>query len=504
MRVGFLRLWDFRGYQDSGLIELGNLNVLVGENNSGKSTLIKAIFFLQRGIGGSYADVRAGRAEAAIKIGLEDVPQESHVYEVTNSPKCWVDFRIKTNDRRSGTTSQSFASEYNGTYRNLSLQMNDSEPNHFIVPLFSRRKVNEFETNVSEERVRTIDVDMRHLVSKVSRVGNPNFPLYEYYSNACKEILGFVVTVVPSPGGQQAGVYLNDGSSLPISQMGDGVPHIVHMLASLAVSKGKLFLIEEPENDLHPRALKALLDLIISSSEYNQFVISTHSNIVVTHLCGTDASRLFKISTDKSLPPSSSIKLVEKDTAERLSVLNELGYSFSDFNLWDGWLILEESSAERIIRDYLIPWFAPKLSRIRTMAAGGITKVSAAFEALHKMMLFVHLQPAYKNKAWVYVDGDEYGEDVISRLKKSYSSWPESRFGLFDEPYFENYYPAMFKERVVAVMAIEKGRAREEAKRRLLDDVVSWLDSNPGAARDELASSAAPIISVLKKIELEI
>jgi len=63
--------------------------------------------------------------------------------------------------------------------------------------------------------------------------------------------------------------------------MGEGLANIVALLSELAVNSGKLFLIEMPENDLHPQALKALLDLILESSKRNQFIISTHSNIVV-------------------------------------------------------------------------------------------------------------------------------------------------------------------------------------------------------------------------------
>ena len=72
--------------------------------------------------------------------------------------------------------------------------------------------------------------------------------------------------------------------------------------------------------------------------------------------------------------PRSHIREVDATPAARIEVLRRLGYELSDFELWDGWLILEESSAEVIVR-YLIPWFVPRLARIRTVAAGGTSKV---------------------------------------------------------------------------------------------------------------------------------
>ena len=41
--------------------------------------------------------------------------------------------------------------------------------------------------------------------------------------------------------------------------MGEGVANIVGLLVDLCLAENKLFLIEEPENDIHPKALKGLL-----------------------------------------------------------------------------------------------------------------------------------------------------------------------------------------------------------------------------------------------------
>lgn len=218
---------------------------------------------------------------------------------------------------------------------------------------------------------------MSFLAAKLSRISNPTFPKYEFYKKACEEILGFVVTAIPSDSEQRPGAYMSNQERLYIDQIGEGVANIVFLLSNLAASENKIFLIEELENDLHPKALKALLDLIIESAKTNQFFISTHSNIVVRHLAAEEGSKLFNITIEEnSNPPKASINEVEPTVKARLSVLKELGYAFSDFELWDGWLILEESSAERIIRDYLIPWFAPKLSRVRTLAVGGTSQLS--------------------------------------------------------------------------------------------------------------------------------
>jgi hypothetical protein len=59
--------------------------------------------------------------------------------------------------------------------------------------------------------------------------------------------------------------------------------------------------------------------------------------------------------------PTSTVREVPATREARIGVLRRLGYELSDFDLWDGWLILEESSAEVIIR-YLIPPVATNLA----------------------------------------------------------------------------------------------------------------------------------------------
>jgi hypothetical protein len=114
------------------------------------------------------------------------------------------------------------------------------------------------------------------------------------------------------------------------------------------------------------------LELIVESSANNQFVVSTHSAIVLRVLGASQGAQIVKVELSEDPLPISSYSSVPATSESRLAVLRELGYEFSDFDLYDVWLILEESSAERLVRQYFVKWFAPGLvGRIRTVAAEG-------------------------------------------------------------------------------------------------------------------------------------
>jgi predicted ATP-dependent endonuclease of OLD family len=507
MKVMSIRLQNFRSFVDSGYIEFGQINVLIGANNSGKSSILRGLHLLQVGTA-SLTDVRSGSSTADVEMQLHTAFSFPSIWNIPTQEKfCFHKAKLdaQTDGQNGNIRFITSFNDINGENSSVVNQLHSEEPNHVIVPFLSNRKTRKYSEEVREGTVRVISSEMTHLAAKLFRLGNTEFPEHGEYRAACKEILGFVVTAIPSPSGQLLGIYLPDGSTLRIDQLGEGVPNIVALLCNLIVSRHKLFLIEELENDLHPSALKALLDLIIKSSEHNQFVISTHSNIVVTHLCAGSQSRLFQVSTNKeSLPTSAQITLVAETPDARIRVLQELGYAFSDFALWDGWLFLEESSAERLIRDYLIPWFAPKLKRLRTIATGGISTVEPAFTDFHRLMLFTHLEPAYLGKTWVRVDGDEPGKAVVAALHQKFPTIPKSNVCHYDQSQFEHYYPDRFRDQANQALNIPDKQSKRDAKKKLLETVLEWIKEDEIRAREELRVSASEVIDDLSKIESEL
>lgn len=407
---------------------------------------------------------------------------------------------INSQDRRGGNM---HARLVNGSQsQDGDFQLPDAEPDYVIVPFLSRRKVGAYSEDVRDQQTRAISPDFSNLAAKLLRLSNRTYFAHNDYYEACQSILGFVVTSIASDNGQRPGLHLPSGDTLPIDQMGEGVPNIVSLLASLVTSKDKIFLIEEPENDLHPKALKALLDLIVTSAKHNQFVVSTHSNIVVRHLCSAPSSKLFRIAVrDGTNPIESTIRVVPPTPQDRLAALQELGYSLSDVELWDGWLIFEESSAERIVRDYLIRWFAPRLSRLRTFAANGVNRVEPLLDDFQRLVVFAHLEPIYKSRTWVRLDGDSAGIEVAAKLRNRFKDWPDDRIQVLNTDQFELTYPAYFSSQVAETLAMPNGDDKRAAKQALLKSVISWLDEDEERGKSALERSAASLIEDLQKID---
>lgn len=494
---------NFRSFVDSGVIDLGQINVIIGRNNSGKSSILRGLHLLQHGLNEIYADVRVGSSQALVDLELENVPGGWGWKSTFEGVSATCSVTLFSPDRISGSIGGNVVSPLRGQVQFQPIP--PVEPEHFILPFLSKRKPSAYVEDVRDQQLREISLDFRTLAAKLQRLANPHYPKFKKYAEACQAILGFVVTAVSSKGGLRPGVYLPDGATVFVDQMGEGVANIVYLLAALATSEDKLFLLEEPENDLHPTALKALLDLVVAGSASNQFVVSTHSNIVVRHLGSAPDNRLIRVVAEPLvLPTTARVEVVPPTPEARIAVLQDLGYSFDDFDLWDGWLILEESSAEKIIRDFLIPWFVPGLKRVRTLAAGGVSKVEPVFEDLNRLVLFTHLMPAYTGKTWVRVDGDAAGAELVQKLKSKYASWRSDCFAVFANEQFERFYPNEFAERVEVVLATQGKQPLRDAKRNLLLEVVNWLDEDEVRGRGALEESASQVIADLRDIAAQL
>jgi hypothetical protein len=501
MKISSVRIVNFKSFADTGEIELGNVNVLVGRNNHGKSAFIRAVSVMQQGARINGADVRLGEQQATVELTLTGSTQDDFLQYYPECPR--VDFlQAKFIINRSGGIGFQADAKSSWVPNLLATQ----EPQNFIYTYLSKRKVFGFDREVDLNRTLAVQTDLRNLVAKVTRLANPDYVHAAEYNELCKAMLGFRISAYAAEDGrgQQAGIPVGVHNHIPIEAMGEGVSSQLGLITDLCMADGNLFLIEELENDIHPEGLKTLLNVIGEKSKNNQFIVSTHSNIVTRYLGAAPHSRVFEFGSDFKLGeiPTSTIREVAPTAEARVEVLRRLGYELSDFDLWDGWLILEESSAEIIIR-YLIPWFAPGLARIRTVAAGGTSKIEPTFEDFRRLFLFAHLDPQYRGRAWVVVDGDDEGKRVIAQLQAKYKDWPADHFTTWSQPDFEHYYPSCFATQTKDVLA-KRHREKWEAKKMLHADVKAWCDANPEEAKAELEKSAAEVIEVLQQIETEL
>ncbi len=162
---------------------------------------------------------------------------------------------------------------------------------------------------------------------------------------------------------------------------------------------------------------------------------------------------------------------------------------------------LEESSAERVINDVLIPNYAPDLRfRLRTYACGGVSNVEPTVADFQRLVTFIHLQPAYEGRLWIRLDGDQRGINTVAQIRGKFPYLTDETCAVFNNADFELYYPGRFDAEVARVLAIQDRQAKRSAKTALLSQVLTWTSENTEEARTAWSESAGEVIETLQTI----
>jgi len=504
MKLHSIQLENYRSFAASGPLELGQITLFVGKNNTGKSTLIRSPLILQSNIPVNWMEeVRRGQDTAKLQFSFKEINWDHDLKEQGLGLPVTKKATIRANVAKNlNNLSYSLTLETGDTFKFN--QISHHEPNSYIYPLLSTRKNTHITNEVAEERTNTVGVTVENLNNKVQRLSTRQHRLNKLFEEMCEELIGYPVASIPAPGGgQRAGIYISDTEHLPINVMGEGVVSLLSFITDLCIAENKLFIVEEPENDIHPQALKILMRLIIDSTKReNQFIVSTHNNIVAKYLGSVEGSKIYKteVTIGSGSVPTSTVKEVEATPEARINLLTSLGYELYDFDIWDGWLILEESTAEQLLTEFIIPEFVPNLGRFRTISVGGNEEAGPVFAEFNRLFRFTHLEHYYRNRAWVILDGDARGRELINLIRQSYPTWDEGNFRYWQEEDFENYYPPRFKDHVLAALS-KRGKAKKDAKTELIKDVLAFCKEKPEEARAEFSKSAAEVISKLKALE---
>jgi len=137
----------------------------------------------------------------------------------------------------------------------------------------------------------------------------------------------------PASGGKELQFVLRDGSVLPATQMSDGIVLAAALVLISIWSGTRRVLIEEPENGLHPRQLKVIVDTIrtIAETQGAQIVMTTHSPLLLNHFAADEVVLVTRDQAGVRAQRMTEAKGLD-DLASEMA-LGELWYNVGDSNL---------------------------------------------------------------------------------------------------------------------------------------------------------------------------
>lgn len=366
-----------------GFDQILPINVIIGKNNSGKSTLIDLIAFLT---GKNDGFLNNGRNGASPVVQISTILKDDTISSI-----------FKNNERSSqlgGRSNYLYGQRFLDKYYTYKLAGNrtkeyveiedDCDPpalryiqvltDHLKIPLDGKKLC-----KISAERDIVPEASNTDLNLLSNGTGATNYiqqiinrtdkdsrlienELLKELNDIVRPDIDFTRILVQLNNNNNWEIFFEDGAKnrVALSKMGSGVKTILLVLLNLIVrpkvenTQGSLFVFtfEELENNLHPSLQRRLFQYINSYSKKKSsyFFLTTHSNVVIDIFGTNKDAQIIHVTHDGTEATTSSILSMEATK----SVLSDLGVKASDLLQSNGIIWVEGPSD----RNYINKWIS--------------------------------------------------------------------------------------------------------------------------------------------------
>lgn len=306
-----VKIGRFKNIQEAAL-DLDPINVLVGSNNSGKSSILQAIQFA---VSVAQTTSTLENAKWYLSGGKADHLQTSiSPTQLIYSPLRDVyalalnrdlredeDYAIRVNFEEDGSGDESEVIVKKGRNRNIAIEIignklgqklqSIEEPFSIFVPgLAGIPAFEEYKTPITVRKAAARG-DANNVFRNVLYLLNEDKENWERFIKDLQYIFPDIkLNVNFNPDIDEyinINICLND-ELLPIDAAGTGVLQAIQILSYINVYKPKLLLLDEPDSHLHPSNQRKLINMLINLAENRgiQLILSTHSRHIIDELQG--------------------------------------------------------------------------------------------------------------------------------------------------------------------------------------------------------------------------
>ena len=268
MFINWLDIKEFRGIKEcSEKLEFSNFTVLIGKNNSGKSTILEALSLLPDP---DLPDYITHHNKIKNLANLHPGGSESlhYLYVEPSILSYGIEGSIARIELRKGRN-LSFWKNNKTSLRNvfLNLYKEDGDLTSYVIFI-------PFETEI----IRDLEKIMENLEKQIMKQGI-HISLAHFLNKCVNDQYSEFVFLRPI---SLRRVYPENQVYIRLSDQGSGAEKIVKIMALVEVLSPKLLIIDDFEAGLHPTMIKLFFEWL--KTKKVQTVISTHSIDVLYHL----------------------------------------------------------------------------------------------------------------------------------------------------------------------------------------------------------------------------
>lgn len=211
--------------------------------------------------------------------------------------------------------------------------------------------------HISKEKIFTAERLYENIMNKL--LGNEKEREFvkkfeQFISEKFYDNISFSIT--PNLSKRYLGIKIGNNTDRELYNLGDGIKQLIVIFYKLFEEKDNetIFLIEEPELNLHPGFQRKFMEIILKEFLKHQFFITTHSNHIIDFYDDENNISLFKF---KNANKENSKFYIEKVLKRDVSILEEIGARSSSVFMANCTIWVEGISDRIYLSKYLKLYF---------------------------------------------------------------------------------------------------------------------------------------------------
>lgn len=487
MKISSVRVVSYASFRDSGRIDLSpKINVIVGENNSGKSALLSAMRpqlsnkphrspdrYLPAQLENSRVelDITVSTSEIRRRMAATNQPLLFPVPNVLyNNPDAVRSYLNEEHDlsfkcfRTTGSGLQpqpntffplssepsqfslsfrilastlTFISKHVGDGNSLGSLLDDTNiPGTYY---FAAQRLSIGTAPISDAKL--LSENAANLPNVLAYLQGSRRQIFEEIQQRVREVLPSVGSIAVTPSGGTHRILVRTDSlsseeelAFDLDECGTGVAQVIAILTAAISSKESVIIVDEINSFLHPAAVKRLISLFKFIYNGNQYIISTHSSDTIA-AAGSDSV----IFVEREQYQSEVRRIDASDVQAMRLAARRLGISMLDVFGFDSVMWVEGPTEEQCFRA-VIAFHAIQMPGSIAIASvpatGDFTRKSSTKPALLKVFEETANALAPLSGAMSFaLDRDNASDDAVQSVLRS----TDGKLRLLPRYCIENY-----------------------------------------------------------------
>ncbi len=447
------------------------INIFAGKNNTGKTSLIEALYMIANG---QLQHWLQEGAACEIEISLNHQDLESLHLGLNSEESIWdtekikVYFRLHESNVMIEKVEVYEIDKYRIRWENFSSIPDQVEsykrsdvgggtvnygtnPRFFenimylikgkIVYISGTRHVPDFERT---EVMTKLNIDGTNLNSFLCTLRNNEEPIFNKIKEAFIAIFPDVRSIGTTMMNRTSNVpdtnidlyFEGLREPIPLYSCGSGFTHVLIMLSILYSGQDRIVLFDEPHVFLHPSAEKAIYDLI-NETESHQYFLTTHSPILINYPFN---KKVFLVRKEAGISIVSEFNEIQE-------IIKDIGLNNSDLAFSDKVLLVEGKTEEHVIPMILSHFGMRQIGynyKVLDMngTSNNFSKSRAMTDYRKNLDLILNGISNSPIPYKILIDKDERQEITIKLIRERYGD----KVLILERREFENYFLDCYEE----------------------------------------------------------